>query len=51
VEQGLVGLGWSVKEASNAVAIVAQDPLNEEEVSETHIAELLKRALRVLASK
>ena len=51
VEQGLVGLGWSVKEASNAVAIVAQDQLNEEEVSETHIAELLKRALRVLASK
>ena len=50
-EQGLVGLGWSSKEASNAVAIVSQDQMTEDDVSDAQIADLLKQALRVLANK
>lgn len=45
VEQGLVGLGWSVKEATKAVAAVQELGVTDEDV-----ATLLKRALQVLAN-
>lgn len=45
VEQGLIGLGWSAKEAAKAVSAVA-----EEGVSNDDVAVLLKRALQILAS-
>lgn len=46
VEQGLIGLGWSSKEATQAIKIVAQEPDSENK----SVAALLKLALQVLAS-
>lgn len=45
VEQGLIGLGWSAKEASKAVQAVAEEGVETQEV-----ALLLKRALQILAN-
>lgn len=45
VEQGLIGLGWTAKEAARAVAAV-----NELGVADEDVATLLKRALQVLAN-
>lgn len=49
VEQGLVGLGWSTKDANKAIMAVAQE-INSQELNEDiEIAMLLKRALQILA--
>lgn len=50
VEQGLVGLGWSTKEAAKAVAAVAEDVARDESLATENVATLLKRALQILAS-
>ncbi len=50
VEQGLVGLGWSTKEAAKAVAAVAEDVARDESLATKNVATLLKRALQILAS-
>lgn len=50
VEQGLVGLGWSAKEAAKAVSAVAEAAAQDENLATENVATLLKRALQVLAS-
>ncbi len=50
VEQGLMGLGWSAKEANKAISVVSQELESDENLSDQNVAELLKRALRVLAN-
>lgn len=47
VEQGLIGLGWSAKEANKAVQAVNDEGIDEAQVD---VAQLLKRALQILAS-
>ena len=49
VEQGLVGLGWSAKDAGKAISAVAQEISSDETSQELEIAALLKRALQILA--
>jgi Holliday junction DNA helicase RuvA len=46
VRQGLVGLGWSVKEAEDAAAAVAADAGDQPDV-----ATLLKQAIRMLGRR
>ena len=45
VEQGLIGLGWTSKEAAKAVLAVQDSGVSDEDV-----ATLLKRALQILAN-
>lgn len=45
VEQGLIGLGWSAKEATRAITLVSEEGDLEQDV-----AKLLKRALQILAN-
>ena len=47
VEQGLIGLGWSAKEANKAVQAVTDEGIDEASID---VAQLLKRALQILAS-
>ena len=49
VEQGLVGLGWSPKEAAKAVQSVA-DESDSETLVNPEVAKLLKRALQILGN-
>ncbi len=49
LEQGLVGLGWSTKDANKAIATVAQEISSDDSNGEVEIALLLKRALQILA--
>lgn len=49
LEQGLVGLGWSTKDANKAIATVAQEISSDDSNGQIEIALLLKRALQILA--
>lgn len=49
LEQGLVGLGWSTKDANKAIATVAQEISSDDSNGQVEIALLLKRALQILA--
>lgn len=49
VEQGLVGLGWSPKEAAKAVQSVA-DESDSQTLTNPEVAKLLKRALQILGN-
>ena len=49
VEQGLVGLGWSPKEAAKAVQSVA-DESDSESLVNPEVGKLLKRALQILGN-
>jgi Holliday junction DNA helicase RuvA len=49
VRQGLVGLGWSAKEAEDAAAAVADGVPADESVPD--VATLLKRAIRMLGRR
>lgn len=49
VEQGLIGLGWSPKEAAKAVQSVA-DESDSENLANPEVAKLLKRALQILGN-
>lgn len=49
VEQGLIGLGWSPKEAAKAVQSVA-DESDSESLVNPEVAKLLKRALQILGN-
>ena len=50
VEQGLIGLGWSSKEAAKAVSAVAETITSDESMATENVATLLKRALQILAN-
>lgn len=49
VEQGLIGLGWSPKEAAKAVQSVA-DESDSQSLDNPEVAKLLKRALQILGN-
>lgn len=49
VEQGLVGLGWSAKDANKAIVAVSAELGSDESENQIDIAYLLKRALQILA--
>ena len=45
VEQGLLGLGWSSRDAQRAISAVIEEGFDEG----TAISELLRRSLQILA--
>ena len=49
VEQGLVGLGWSPKDASKAITTVESELEESTTAKDLDVAQLLKRALQILA--
>ena len=49
VQQGLVGLGWSVREADKAVEAVSTEAGADEAAGEPDVAALLRAALRTLS--
>lgn len=49
VEQGLVGLGWSSKDASKAITAVESEIEEGASAKDLDVAYLLKRALQILA--
>lgn len=49
VEQGLVGLGWSAKDATKAIAAVENELGHNDNIHNLDVAYLLKRALQILA--
>jgi Holliday junction DNA helicase RuvA len=49
VQQGLVGLGWSVREADKAVEAVSTEAAAGEAAGEPDVAALLRAALRTLS--
>ncbi len=49
LEQGLVGLGWSTKDAHKAIAAVESEIEERSQTKDVDVAFLLKRALQILA--
>lgn len=49
LEQGLVGLGWSTKDAHKAISAVESEIEETSETKDVDVAFLLKRALQILA--
>ena len=49
VEQGLIGLGWTAKDASRAITAVSEEVNQSSEQADLDVSHLLKRALQILA--
>lgn len=49
VEQGLIGLGWTAKDASRAISAVSEEVNQSSEQADLDVSHLLKRALQILA--